>query len=190
MEFFDILNEDGSKSGIKKERNAVHKDGDLHASVHIWIIRRFDGVKKVLLQRRSMDKDSYPGCLDASCTGHIDAGEEIGTAAVRELSEELNIKADFSDFIFITQFHVNERNVFHNDEVFINNEINNVFILSDKISVDELKAQESEIDELLWADCESVRSELENNFPENKYCIDLNEFNTVMKFYEDNIKDE
>jgi isopentenyldiphosphate isomerase len=28
---------------------------------------------QVLLQKRSPDKDSYPGCLDISCAGHIPA---------------------------------------------------------------------------------------------------------------------
>ena len=38
-EYFDILNPDGTPTGKIKERNAVHHDGDLHGSVHIWLFR-------------------------------------------------------------------------------------------------------------------------------------------------------
>jgi len=47
-ELFDILNEKGEKTGIQKERDAVHRDGDYHGSVHIWIYRN----EKILLQKR------------------------------------------------------------------------------------------------------------------------------------------
>ena len=40
MEFFDIRNPDGSLTGRVKERNLVHRDGDLHGTVHIFIVRK------------------------------------------------------------------------------------------------------------------------------------------------------
>ena len=88
MELFDVLTADGRKTGLTKERSAVHRDGDWHGSVHIWVFRR----GKVLLQRRAAGKDSYPLFLDAGCTGHIDAGEDALSAAVREVSEEIGLK--------------------------------------------------------------------------------------------------
>jgi len=36
-----------------------------------------------------MSKDTFPGCWDSSCSGHVDAGEDYVTAARRELGEEL-----------------------------------------------------------------------------------------------------
>lgn len=36
-----------------------------------------------------MNKDSSPGLWTLSCSGHVDAGEDYDTAALRELSEEL-----------------------------------------------------------------------------------------------------
>lgn len=40
MELFDILNEDGSKSGIVTERGVAHLEGSLHPTAHVWIIRK------------------------------------------------------------------------------------------------------------------------------------------------------
>ena len=36
-----------------------------------------------------MSKDTFPGCWDSSCSGHVDAGEDYVAAARRELGEEL-----------------------------------------------------------------------------------------------------
>jgi isopentenyldiphosphate isomerase len=46
----------------------------------------------VFLQRRSMAKDSAPGRWCASCSGHLDAGEDYDQAAVRELAEEIGVR--------------------------------------------------------------------------------------------------
>lgn len=54
-EYFDILNPDGTPTGKIKERNAVHHDGDLHGSVHIWLFRD----SKVLLQNAEMTRNPF-----------------------------------------------------------------------------------------------------------------------------------
>jgi isopentenyldiphosphate isomerase len=66
-EYFDLLSPTGEPLGITKERNAVHRDGDWHPSVHIFVIQG----DRVLLQRRKWDKESFPGKLDLACTGHV-----------------------------------------------------------------------------------------------------------------------
>jgi len=39
-----------------------------------------------------MKKDLSPGLWDSSCSGHLDAGEDYDTAAVRELGEEIGVR--------------------------------------------------------------------------------------------------
>lgn len=39
MEQLEILNNDGSGTGVYKDRKEVHRDGDLHASSHVWVVR-------------------------------------------------------------------------------------------------------------------------------------------------------
>ena len=92
LELFDVRNPDGTVSGIVRERGVVHSDGSPHATSHVWIVRKnqksgFD----VLLQKRSKNKDSNPGCYDISSAGHVAAGDDYLESAVRELGEELGI---------------------------------------------------------------------------------------------------
>lgn len=83
-------------TGATKPRSEVHRDGDWHRSVDIWIIDGDD----VLIQRRSKLKDTNPGKLDVSCAGHLGAGQSPVDAALRELNEELGIVVDDLKFAF------------------------------------------------------------------------------------------
>lgn len=58
LELFDVLDENGHKTGKTKERSQVHRDGDWHRAVNIWVINDHD---EVLLQKRAAHKDSWPG---------------------------------------------------------------------------------------------------------------------------------
>ncbi len=89
MEFFDIVDEKGIPTGETIERTQAHKKGVRHRTAHIWIIREQDGKAQLLLQKRSAEKDSFPGRFDTSSAGHIQAGDEPEESAIRELYEEL-----------------------------------------------------------------------------------------------------
>lgn len=94
MEYLDIVDENGEPTGVIKERSKVHAEGDLHRTSHVWIVRDNDkGGWDVLLQKRSQNKDSFPGCYDISSAGHIPAGDDYIESALRELKEELGIDA-------------------------------------------------------------------------------------------------
>jgi isopentenyl-diphosphate Delta-isomerase len=85
-ELLDVLDSRGRLTGAVKSRGEVHRTGFWHRTVHIWII---NGKKQLLLQKRSINKESYPGLWDISAAGHITAGDSIRNAAIRELKEEL-----------------------------------------------------------------------------------------------------
>lgn len=55
--------------------------------------------RRVFLQKRSLAKDSAPGCWDSSCSGHLDAGEDYPAAAVRELGEEIGLRVSGPDVL-------------------------------------------------------------------------------------------
>ena len=59
-----------------------------HLAVHI-IVERPDG--RLLLQKRSTKKRIQPGRWDTSVGGHVNAREDVASAARRELEEELGI---------------------------------------------------------------------------------------------------
>ena len=84
-EIFDVVDEADRVVG-QASRREVHARGLNHRATHVLV---HDDAGRVFLQRRSLDKDTFPGCWDSSCSGHLDAGENYATAARRELGEEL-----------------------------------------------------------------------------------------------------
>lgn len=159
-EYFDILKPDGTPTGKIKERNAVHRDGDLHGSVHIWLFR--DG--RVLLQKRRDDKESFPSCYDAACTGHISAGETPIEAAIRETEEEISLKLRPEDLHFLhdQMLHVHQG-------AFISNEFNRVYLVDRSVSLDTLKFDEKEISELRFFDIDDLAKRLKSG--EKGFCM-------------------
>lgn len=122
-EHFDILNEDGTQAGYFLPRSQVHREGQWHRSVHIWIL---DEWERILFQQRAFTKDSNPGLWDVSCAGHISAGQESREAAVRELSEELGLIVEAGQLEFL--FEDQDECVLQ-DGAFIDREFHDVYLL-------------------------------------------------------------
>jgi len=86
-EIFDIVDESDTVVG-RASRKEVHSSGLLHRSAHLLV---FDSTERVLLQKRSYEKDTFPGRWDSSVSGHVDSGEEYDQCIVREALEEIGI---------------------------------------------------------------------------------------------------
>ena len=84
---FDVVNE-RDEPIARAPRREVHARKLWHRAVHILV---YNARGQVFLQKRSMLKDSSPGLWDSSCSGHVDAGEDYDTAAIRELGEEIGL---------------------------------------------------------------------------------------------------
>src|SRR5579871_6856022 len=86
-ERFDVYDHAGRPLGLSKARDQVHRDGDWHRSIALWIVRP-DG--RLVFQRRSATKDTWPGRLTGSVTGHYAAGETLAEV-LREAQEEIGL---------------------------------------------------------------------------------------------------
>ena len=84
-EILDIVDEMDLVIG-SATRGEVHSSGLLHRSAHLLV---FDGNGMVMLQKRSMVKDTFPGTWDSSVSGHVDSGEEYDDCIIRETMEEI-----------------------------------------------------------------------------------------------------
>jgi isopentenyldiphosphate isomerase len=91
-ELLEVFTASGQPTGKARTRAAIHLDGDWHLAFHCWILR--DGRRQVVLQRRSLLKDTFAGLWDASAAGHWRFGESAAEAA-REIGEELGIEVPF-----------------------------------------------------------------------------------------------
>jgi len=88
-EEFDVVDSNDQVIG-RASRAEVHGRGLLHRAVHVVL---FNKKGEILLQRRSPWKDTHPGLWDSSAAGHLDVGEDYGSAALREMREELGVGA-------------------------------------------------------------------------------------------------
>lgn len=98
-EIFPLVDESGNIIGAAPRSECHSGSMLLHPVIHLHIIDK-DG--KILLQRRSLKKDIQPGKWDTAVGGHVDLGENVHTALMREAREELGI--DASEAVFITSY--------------------------------------------------------------------------------------
>ncbi|KAK8951044.1 Nudix hydrolase 3 [Platanthera zijinensis] len=155
-ELLDVLTKAGEKTGVSKSRRLVHRDGDYHRSVHVWIYS--ESTQELLLQRRADCKDSWPGLWDISSAGHISAGDSSLITARRELHEELGINLPRGAFELIFVFL---QECVLSDGKFINNEYNDVYLVTtlSPIPQEAFILQESEVSSvkyIFWGDYKNL----------------------------------
>ncbi|MDY5554140.1 MAG: NUDIX domain-containing protein [Blautia sp.] len=155
MEILDIVDEYGQPVGETVEREKAHAQGIRHRTAHVWIVRQNGNYTEVLLQRRSLKKDSFPGKYDTSSAGHIPAGDEPGESALRELQEELGIFAQIEDLQFVDTFPIQFETEFYG-KVFRDNEIAFVYIYKKPVDISNLVLQKEELDDVQWFEIEYV----------------------------------
>ncbi len=174
-EILDIVDEFGNPTGETVDRQTAHKRGIRHRTAHVWILRKAASGLEVLLQKRSKIKDSNPGCYDISSAGHIPCGQDFLTSALRELQEELGITdVSAEDLHYCGQRIIKVQKVFHG-ELFIDNQISNIYCLWRDVDPAHLKLQESEVEDVIWINlnrCKELVRVEDKSFP---HCIYLEE---------------
>lgn len=117
-------------------RRLVHGNPALiHRSVHVLVLGT-DG--RLLLQKRSMSKDTQPGKWDTSVGGHVGFGQTYAEAARREAAEELGLELDDPVFLYPSRI----RNAVESENI-------HTFL---QVSAGPFRAEPGEIDELrFWS---------------------------------------
>lgn len=94
LEILDIYNENATRIGASS-RKAYIKLGFITRAVHIFV---FNEKGELYLQKRSANKDTYPGYYAPSVAGHVGLGETSELSAYRELEEEIGIRIPLTYF--------------------------------------------------------------------------------------------
>jgi isopentenyldiphosphate isomerase len=105
-ELLEVLDARGQPTGRAVDRATIHLAGHWHQAFHCWILRR--GGAEVVLQRRALTKDTFPGCWDAAAAGHWRYGESAAEAA-REIDEELGVSVPFEALVYRGQERMQRR---------------------------------------------------------------------------------
>ena len=178
MELLDIVDEHGRITGIVVEREEAHRRGILHRTSHVWIVREKNGQLQILLQKRSEEKDSHPGCYDISSAGHIPAGEDFISSALRELKEELGYDAKPEQLIYCGQRQFEFQQTFHG-KLFHDNQVSNVYLMWLDQEPEQFTLQKEEISEVRWMELKECIQKVKSNQIPN--CIYLEELEMIQK---------
>lgn len=154
-EEIDLYNHLGEKTGEIKERDLVHRDGDWHASVHLWI---FDEKKRILLQKRSSRKKLYPSMWVAPVSGHVSAGASNIETLIRETSEEVGVNIRKED-VFL---HAIVRGSFKDKSINLDEkEYIHIYITTNTIDID-LDTVNDEVDGFKWFEYHEFKELVDN----------------------------
>ncbi len=179
MEIFDVIDKNGKPTGKTVSREQAHAEGIPHRTAHIWILREKEGHVQMLLQKRSMNKDSFPGMFDTSSAGHIQAGDEPLESALRELEEELGIHATPEQLHFAGTFPISFAKEFHG-KMFRDEELAFVYIYDQPVDIEKLVLQKEEVEAVEWFDFEETYEECKRC--RDKFCVPGGGFEVVKKY--------
>jgi isopentenyldiphosphate isomerase len=152
LEYFDVLDCTGKKTGTVISRDEAHKTGAWHGAFHCLIIYKRANKCYALFQKRSSNKKIAPDKFDVSVGGHYAAGEDAQIAGPREIKEELGLDVRFEDLVSLGRrvfVYCPAPNV-------IEQEIQDVFFLSRTIEPRALALQREEVDGVLEVEVDSV----------------------------------
>ena len=89
-ELFVVVDESDKIIGYRTRYDCHHNKELIHRTIGVVV---FNDQGQPLLQKRSKNKDLYPGLYTISASGHVNKGETYLQTAKRELLEELGITA-------------------------------------------------------------------------------------------------
>lgn len=157
QERFDIVDEHNHPIGATATRFEVHTQGHRHRVAHIWI---YNDAGQILIQRRSLKKDTYPGSYHVAASGHIEAGDYPLVSAMRELAEELSIYPQANEMellcILKQSDHVPAKNLNNKEFVY-------VYLFNYNGDITKLTLQEEEVDSIRWIEANQIEEFLDNH---------------------------
>ena len=144
MELIEIVDKDGNFTGQIMDKEEAHDKNLLHNEVAVFII---NDKKQVLLQKRSANKRFNPNKW-ALCAGHVDAGESLESAALREVKEEVGINITINDLKPFAEREFTIRNS--------NSHITYFYYIKSNLNEKDFIIQKEELSEVKWFDIDDV----------------------------------
>lgn len=154
-ELIDIVDLNGTPTGKTCLKSFAHKNGILHASVHVWF---YTTEQKLLIQKRKETKDVYPNLWDVSVAGHIGSGETPISAAIREVKEEIGLNVTQEELSYLCIWEDKH----HHDHGIMDHEIHYLYIAELKTKLSQLSIQKEEVAAIQLMDLKEFETSFTN----------------------------
>jgi isopentenyldiphosphate isomerase len=151
MEYLDVLDTKGNKTGETRSYDECHKKGFIHRAAHVWIM---NDKNEILIQKRSKNKEAHPGLWDISAAGHVSAGQTSVEGAQREVEEEVGLKIPESDFAYL--FTLENHSILNNG-TFVNNEFDDVYLVKTNVDLSGIKIDPIEVEAVKFLDISAFK---------------------------------
>lgn len=172
-EYLDVFDKNNQPTGVALPRRQVHAEGLWHRTVHIYLFRKGADGLEFLLHLRSKLKETAPGCWDTRFGGHIKAGQSVEEGVRDELQEEIGLDT--------SQIQLIEGEWQKRDSL-LNREYTKIYFLEYNDSLENLKFNDGEVDEVKWMDVETIKEDM-RNVPET-YSASLSGFEKISNYLE------
>ena len=163
MEIWDILDEQGNKTGKTIQKGEMIPEGYYHMGADIWII---DSKNNILIQKRSPQKKQSPNVW-AMTGGSVIKGETTLETIERETFEELRIKLNMKNIKLVNHYKTGR--------VWIDS-----YLIKQEVDIKDIVMQEEEVSDVKWATYEEIE-ELNSNekFLHNRWDYVKNVINSI-----------
>ncbi|MCK0124662.1 NUDIX domain-containing protein [Gelidibacter sp. F2691] len=155
-EYISILNADGSPTGKTCLKSEIHQKGYYHNTAHVWF---YNDNAEILLAQRSATKAIYPLLWDISVAGHVDAGETIAQAAIRETREEIGLEITEQELLQIGVYDCFQS--YPNG--IVDNEFHHTFIAKINSTINDLKLDPEEVQQVKFVSIPEFLELLDNS---------------------------
>lgn len=142
QELLRVYSPEGAPTNTFKPRAEVHRDGDWHATVHLWLI---NSAGELLFQKRSNAAELHPGLWDVSAAGHVVGEDSLEQSLERESLEELGVKILAQDAEWLFTLQTRMTTVSLKERVF-----QHIYLLHRDIEAGELLLQQEEVTATAW----------------------------------------
>ncbi|MBQ8996791.1 NUDIX domain-containing protein [Candidatus Saccharibacteria bacterium] len=137
--------------------------GELRFGACVWFYKQENGKIQLLAQKRAKTVHNG-GFYDASAGGHVDLGEDVLTAALRETKEELGVTLSPDELEFLCAYRVADKIVY--------------FYLSDRTGKNDVFSLDpEEVESVKWVALEDLetfrKTKIKPNFRGDKFQFDL-----------------
>ncbi|HIT53833.1 MAG TPA: NUDIX domain-containing protein [Candidatus Fimivicinus intestinavium] len=146
MEYWDVCDQNGRRTGGIRPKGASYAAGEFHPAIEAWVI---NSRGEILIQQRSMQCEILPGVW-ALTTGRMLAGESTAQGCIRELREELGITVTPEQLTFLRRIPRGEL-------------LWDLYLVRADAALDTLTLQKEEVAQAKWVSPSAFRRLLKEN---------------------------